>query len=239
MINIKRLFFVFAFFACFFMGESVNAQKINQFNANKKRTGVWMKYHPNKRIRYKGQFENGKEVGVFKFYDITDSKNPVIIKTFSKTSDSVAVSFFSLKGDLKSKGFFIGKKRVGLWKYYFATGKMMSKEFYIDGNLEGELINYYPNGKPAEISLYKNGLKHGISQKFSSKGILIEEVNFENGKPNGLAKYFELTGLLKEKGIYKDGKRFGKWEYYMDGEIASDEERKKKKTFTKKKKNKE
>ena len=235
MINIKRLIFVLAFFACFFMSENFNAQKINQFDSNKKRTGIWMKYYPNKRIRYKGQFLNGKEVGVFKFYDITDSRNPTAIKSFSVTSDSVAVSFYSLKGSLKSKGFFIGKKRVGLWKYFFANGKMMSKEFYVEGKLEGELINYYPNGKPAEISLYQKGLKEGISQKYSSKGILIEEVMFENGKPNGLAKYFELTGLLKEKGVYKDGKRFGKWEFYLDGEIASDEESKKKKTFFKKK----
>ena len=237
MLNIKRLFFVFTFFTCFFMSEKSNGQKINQFDVNKKRTGVWIKYHPNKRIRYKGQFLNGKEVGVFKFYDITDSKNPIAIKTFSNTSDSVSVSFFSLKGNLKSKGYFIDKKRVGLWKYFFANGKMMSKEFYIDGKLQGELINYYPNGKPAEISLYKNGLKNGISQKYSSKGILIEEVIFEKGKPNGLAKYFELTGLLKEKGIYKNGKRFGKWEFYLDGEVASEEHQKKKKTFVKKKKN--
>lgn len=238
MLNIKRLIFVFAFFACFFISESANSQKINQLNANNERIGVWVKYHPNKRIRYKGQFENGKEVGVFKFYDITDSRNPVVIKTFSRTSDSVAVSFFSLKGNLKSQGFFIGKKRVGIWKYFFATGKTMSKEFYSNGKLEGKLINYFPNEKPAEISFYKNGLQHGVSQKFSSKGILIEEVNFENGKPNGIAKYFELTGVLKEKGVYKNGKRFGKWEFYLDGEIASDQEIKRKKTFTKKKKNK-
>ena len=42
------------------MSKNVNAQKINQFDANKKRTGVWVKYHPNKRIRYTGEFKNGR-----------------------------------------------------------------------------------------------------------------------------------------------------------------------------------
>ena len=237
MLHIKKIGFLLLFFACFFASKDFSAQKINQFNANKQRTGVWKKYHPNKRIRYTGQFENGREVGVFKFYDISDSRNPTIIKTFSETSDSVSVAFYSLNGSLKSKGFFIGKKRVGEWNYYFADGKLMSKEFYSDGKLEGELINYYPNGKPAEITAYTNGLKNGLSKKYSSDGVLIEEVQFKNGKPNGLAKYFELTGDLKEKGMYKDGKRIGKWEYYMDGEIAPDEAVKKKKTFTKKQKN--
>lgn len=239
MLNIKSLYLVLTFSICFFVKNECNAQKINQFDANKKRTGVWKKYYPNKRIRYIGQFENGKEVGIFRFYDITDSRVPTCIKTFSRSSDSVSVAYYSLKGTLKSKGFFIGKKRVGLWKYFFPNGKTLSKEFYVNGKLEGELINYYPNGKPAEITNYKNGLKNGFSKKYSSDGVLIEEVHFENGKPNGLAKYFELNGNLKEKGIYKDGKRFGKWEFYLDGEVASGEDRTKKKTFTKKKQNKE
>lgn len=235
MLNIKILSLVFTFITCFLSSNNCNSQKINQFDANKKRTGVWKKYYPNKRIRYTGQFVNGKEYGVFKFYDISDSKTPTAIKVYAKNSDSVTVSFYSLKGNLKSKGVFIGRKRVGPWNYFFADGKIMSKEFYVDGKLDGKLINYFPNKKPAEISFYMNGLKHGVSKKYSSKGILIEEVMFENGKPNGMAKYFELTGLLKEKGVYKNGKRFGKWEYYLDGEIASDEEVKKKKTFIKSK----
>ncbi len=67
---------------------------------------------------------------------------------------------------------------------------------------------------------------HGVSKKYSDKEVLIEEVLFENGLANGLAKYFELDGNLKERGLYKDGKRFGKWEFYLDGELATDKERK-------------
>ncbi|MGB1284680.1 MAG: toxin-antitoxin system YwqK family antitoxin, partial [Polaribacter sp.] len=227
MINIKRLFFVSILLSCFFVSSEFNAQKINQFDKNKKRTGVWKKYYPNKRIRYVGEFKNGKEVGVFKFYDITTSKFPVSLKTFSETTDSVFVQFFTRKGILVSEGYLLGKKRVGTWKYYFSSGKLLSQEEYKNGLLEGELINYYPDGIITEKSNYKNGLLHGISQKYSSRNILIEEVNFKNGEPNGVAKYFELNGNLKETGVYKNGKRVGKWEYYLDGEIA----KKKKKPF--------
>ncbi|MGJ8744564.1 toxin-antitoxin system YwqK family antitoxin [Polaribacter sp.] len=235
MINIKRLFFVFAFLAGFFLSEEVNAQKFNQFDSNKKRTGVWKKYHPNKRIRYVGQFKNGKEVGVFKFYDITSSENPVILKRFSPNSDSVFVEFFTVKGILKSKGVLIHKKRTGSWLYYFPHGKVLSKENYINGKLDGLLTNYYPDGAVAELSTYKNGLLHGVSKKYSSKKVLIEEIEYRNGKPNGVAKYFELNGALKETGTYRDGKREGQWEYYLDGEIASEKEKQKKATYTKKK----
>ena len=234
MINIKRLFFISTLLSCFFITSNLNAQKINQFDNNKKRTGIWKKYHPNKRIRYTGQFKNGKEVGVFKFYHITTSKFPSILKTFSESSDSVFVQFFTRKGTLESKGYLLGKKRVGTWEYYFPSGKLMSKEQYKNGVLDGELINYYPDGVITEKSNYKNGLLHGTSQKYSSRSILIEEVAFLNGKPNGVAKYFELNGNLKETGVYKNGKRVGKWEYYLEGEIATDEEKKKINKFSKK-----
>jgi antitoxin component YwqK of YwqJK toxin-antitoxin module len=231
MTPIKRLSFMLIFFACFFMGDEIKAQKVNQFDANKKRTGIWKKYHSNKRLRYVGAFKNGKEIGVFKFYHITTSKKPVILKTFSKKSDSVFVQFFTVEGILQSEGYFIGKKRVGSWRYLFKDGKILSQENYKNGVLNGELINYYPDKTITELSLYKNGLQHGASKKYSDKGILIEEITYLNGKLSGLAKYFELNGDLRETGNYKDGKRDGKWAYYLDGEMSKKEEKRK---FTKK-----
>ena len=237
MINIKRLFFVFIFFACFFSSNTSFAQKINRVDANGKRTGVWKKYYPNKRIRYTGQFENGKEVGVFKFYHITTSKHPIIIKTFFEESDSLFVQFYTLGGKIETEGVLNGRKRIGNWKYFYADGTLMSEENYIDGKLNGEQLIYYPDGLVTEFAIYKNGLKHGVISKYSSKGILIEEITYENGKPNGLAKYFELNGDLKETGHYKNGKRVGKWEFYMDGEIASEKDKKNNNKYTKTSKN--
>jgi antitoxin component YwqK of YwqJK toxin-antitoxin module len=221
---------------CFFSHTDFNAQEINQFDSNGKRTGVWRKFHPNKKIRYEGKFLNGKEVGDFKFYDASGSRNPTIIRTYTKNSNEVSVSYYTLKGLLQSKGTFVDKKRVGKWKYFFPEGNIMSEENYIDGELNGFLINYYPSGQTTEISTYKSGLKNGASSKYSSDGILIEVITYENGKPNGIAKYFELNGDLKEIGFYKDGKRAGEWKYYLDGEISQDSNANKKKTFTKKNK---
>ena len=216
------------------MADDIQAQKTNQFDANNKRTGLWKKYHPNKKIRYQGNFKNGKEIGVFKFYDITSSKFPVIVKEFLKNSDSAFVKYYTTEGVLISKGYMLGKKRTGKWMYYFEAGEIFSEENYKNGLLEGDLKNYYKNGKVTEHTLYKNGLKHGVSKKYSDEGTLLEAVMYVGGKANGIAKYFELNGDLKETGVYKDGKRFGKWEFYLDGEIASEKEKKASKTKFKK-----
>lgn len=199
----------------------VSAQKINQFDKNKKRTGVWKKYYPNKRIRYIGQFKNGKEVGVFKYYSMIQSRYPSIIREFSTSSDSTFVKYFNNEGKLTTKGYMIGKNRVGKWVYYFTNGKLFSEEFYKNGKLEGTIINYYKNGKVFEETEYTDGNKNSSSKKYSDDGVLIEHVHYKNGLLDGEGKYYELNGDLKEEGLYKNGKRYGKWEFYIGGKKAT------------------
>jgi antitoxin component YwqK of YwqJK toxin-antitoxin module len=232
-LKIKRITLIVLLFPFFLGFLKVKAQKINQFTKDNKRTGVWKKYHSNKRIRYTGSFVNGKEVGVFKYYDITTSKHPTIIKEFLPTSDSAKVSYYNLDGKLRTKGAMVGKNRVGKWVYFFPNGALFSEELYIDGKLEGELKNYYKNGKTLEITQFSNGMKNGFSKKYSDQGILIEEVIYLNDVLNGEGKYFELNGDLKEEGVYKDGKRAGTWEFYIGGKKVPKKEKKEGNKFNK------
>ena len=227
MLKLEKLFVVCFLSAFFLMSDATFGQKINQFNDKNQRIGEWRKYYPNNRIRYEGQFKNGKEAGIFKFYDQSSSQHPTIIKKFKPDTDSVFTQFYTVRGQLQSEGVFVGKKREGKWVYYFPSKKKMSIENYKSGLLEGELINYYPNGKITEKTQYKNGKKEGISLKFSSDGDILEEVNYQNDRLHGEAKYYDTKGQLKEQGIYQFGKRFGKWEYYLDGEVVNKQKKKK------------
>ncbi len=225
MLYVPRLTVIVTTLLCMW-GTFGFTQQVNQFNANKKRTGVWKKYYPNKALRYTGQFVNGKEVGLFQFYH---EKHPSVLnfsKNFSKTSDSAFVKYYTLKGKVNCEGFMLGRNRVGTWTYFFPNGKILSTETHTDGKLNGVVYNYYPNGKTLEETNYVHGTLSGSSKKFSEDGVLLEEVTYENGVLNGPAKYYELNGKLKEKGIYKNGKRFGDWDFYIDGEIADDKAKK-------------
>lgn len=229
-----KIISVLIFFISFYFGlTEMKAQNINQFTKDKKRTGLWKKYYSNKRIRYVGSFVNGKEVGVFKYYDITTSKHPTIIKEFSPISDSAKVSYYNLDGKIRTKGIMIKKNRIGKWVYFFPNGAIFSEEFYVNGKLEGELKNYYKNGNVLEITQYSNGLKNGVSKKFSDQEVLIEKVNYKNDILDGKGMYFELNGDLKEEGIYNDGKRVGKWEFYIGGKKVSKKEKKEGNKFNK------
>ena len=118
LLNITTFSVVIFFISSYFGLSEINAQNINQFTKDNKRTGVWKKYYSNNRIRYVGSFINGKEVGIFKYYDITTSRHPVIIKEFSSISDTAKVSYYNLDGKLRTKGTMIDKNRIGKWVYF-------------------------------------------------------------------------------------------------------------------------
>ena len=64
-------------------------QEFNQFDSNGKRHGKWKKnFEGTEVLRYEGQFEHGKEVGVFKFYQNLENKAVLAAtRTFKKDSD--------------------------------------------------------------------------------------------------------------------------------------------------------
>jgi antitoxin component YwqK of YwqJK toxin-antitoxin module len=210
-VSILSLFFFFSAFA---------QEDINQLNAQGERVGVWKKYHANKRIRYQGQFENGKEVGVFKFYSIVSSDNPILIKTFSSRDGEVEVQFFSEKGVFESEGKMIGKERIGKWVYYTNGKQIVAEEHYENGRLSGEYKIFYPNGKLTETSHFKDGKLHGNSKRYSDAGVLLDDLMYVNGEIHGEAVYYDASGKVRQKGLYENDLKVGVWEFYTDGQLS-------------------
>ena len=204
----------------------VNAQEINQFDANNKRHGVWEKKFNNGRIRYQGEFNHGKETGVFKFYSAADSKFPTIVKEFNANDNTASVQFFSVRGVLESKGKMEGKNRIGKWVYFHKNGKtIMQEETYVNNKLDGEYKTFYPSLKPTVLSAYKNGKLQGSYKRYSISNFLYQDLNYVNGVLEGKATYYDRkTGNKVEEGQYKNDERVGSWDYYIDGEFSHSEE---------------
>ncbi len=222
----KGIKIVFSLFIFLMIHPVFSQGEVNQLNKNGEREGVWEKYYDNNRLRYRGTFKNGKEVGTFKYYSAASSDHPVIIKEFEADSDIAEVKFYTEAGVLESEGQMKGKDRVGKWIFYHTDGKsIMSEENYVNGKLEGPYKTYFPDGTPTEIASYKNGLLDGNYKKYAIKGHLIYDFNYKNGKLNGLATYYSRrTGDLIKKGPFKDDERVGTWENYVDGELVSTEQ---------------
>jgi len=207
-----------------FVGTSLFAQDINQFDANGKRHGVWRKnFYQTNQPRYEGQFNHGKEVGVFKFYKLVDKKSVLsATKEFNENDNTALVKFFSSTGKLISEGKMDGKAFIGKWVYYHhKTKAIMSIENYnSNGQLNGEKLVYYENGQLAEKSNYVNGKREGQSTIYAENGVVLKEFLYKNDELNGISKYYNNKGQLVAKGTYKNGKKHGIWKYYTDGKLT-------------------
>lgn len=211
------------------------AQNINQFDANGKRHGIWKKnFEKTQVLRYEGEFNHGKEIGVFKFYKNIESKAVLTAtRTFSASSDLANVKFLSVKGKVISNGKMRGKTYAGNWVYFHKNStQIMTEEFYDNkGQLEGERKTYYLNGKLAENANYKSGLLDGESKWFSEAGKMIRLFTYQADKLHGVAKSYDASGKLEMEGVYRNDKKHGIWKFYKNGKLERE------KDFTRRSKN--
>lgn len=214
-------------FILFCLSQDILAQTaVNQLDKDGKRDGPWEKFYDNNRVRYRGTFKHGKEVGTFKYFSAENSDFPVIVKVYNDKNNIAEVKYYTTQGVLESEGQMDGKNRVGKWIFYHIDGKtVMSEENYVDGKLHGPYKTFYNDGTPTEIANYKNGLLDGNYKKYAIRGHLINDFNYIGGKLNGMATYYSLkSGELIKKGPFKDDQRVGTWENYVDGELVSTEQ---------------
>jgi len=220
--HMKSFVLILLFLTTFF----AVAQDINQMDSNGERHGVWKKNFDNTdQPRYEGEFKHGKEIGLFKFYKLIDTKSVLsATKEFNANDDTATVKFFSSTGKVISEGKMNGKAYVGKWTYYHnKSDAIMSVENYNEkGELNGEKLVYYENGQLAEKSNFVNGKQEGPSTVFSEKGVVIKEFLYENDELHGMSRYYNNSGQLVAEGAYKRGQKHGVWKYYEDGKLKEE-----------------
>ena len=217
------LVFLFLMFPIFFL-----AQTINQLDDNGKRHGVWKKHFDNTNIvRYEGQFNHGKEIGLFKFYkNINKEAVLTATKQFNKTDNITEVTFFASNGKVISKGMMNGKNYIGEWTYFHKDSKeIMTLEHYNNkGQLEGESLVYYNSGQLAEKRIYKANKLQGKAIWFDESGKKMKEYNYVNGQLHGEATFYNAKGTLEIEGQYKNDRKDGVWKYYKNGELIEEKD---------------
>jgi len=201
----------------------LSAQEINQFDAQNKRHGKWMKkYEGTNQVRYKGQFEHGKEVGEFQFFHKQPKgKHASCIKEFTVDSDVAKVKYYSTYGLLLEEGKMKGKQRIGKWiAYDRKTKAKVTEENYVNGKLDGEIKSFYNDGKILKIETYKAGSKSGKIVMYAPNGKVVSQENFLNGRKDGAFVKYDKVGKKMLEGKYKMGKPQGIWKYYKNGKLT-------------------
>lgn len=187
----------------------VSAQ--NKYNEAGKREGDWKGYYASNNLKYEGTFSNGKETGIFTYYEDSPERKIKATRDFTKDPNKNFAIFY-FEGKKMSEGWYKNQQKVGKWVYYHKGGiDVMSEETYKNGLLDGERVVYYQNGKKSEVEPYKNGKLDGKAVMYSEKGVLLKEENYVNGKREGWSIYYKSDGSLLKKGLYHADELSGKW----------------------------
>lgn len=220
---LSKYYFMLIFFVN--IGLGLAQETINQFDSNGKRDGFWKgTYEKSNRPRYQGVFKNGKELGIFKYYDDTKAGSLIAIRDFSKGDGSCYSIFYDQKNFVVSEGTLVNKLPEKLWKYYhLESTDIMSLENYKNGKLIGVKKVFYRNNVLAELSNYKDGVLDGEYVKYAENGKLIEKSSYKDGDLHGSALFYDGDGNMILKGQYKKGLRTGIWETYENGKVISTE----------------
>jgi antitoxin component YwqK of YwqJK toxin-antitoxin module len=189
--------------------------KLNQYDENGKKHAYWKEYHPNKKMRYEGQFNHGIQFGLFNhYYD-----NGVMKGSFNYFNDgqNASAHLYHPNGKRMAQGNYKNQKKDSLWIYYHISGYQIAEEFYHMGEKHGTAKVFFEDGAILEESNWKNGKQDGVWKENyyqSRKPKFI--INYKDGLRDGETQFFYESGSIKGSGFYKKSHRDGSWTYYKE-----------------------
>jgi antitoxin component YwqK of YwqJK toxin-antitoxin module len=200
---------------------------------------TYKKYNQSGYLVSEGNFEKGKEEGVWKYYYATGQLSSTITyknglaegksvyyypngtskrKEYNCTAgnaDGYYKEYF-MNGALRSEGWYQDDMLHGEWKYYYPNGKLDEVKYFTNDALTGTVEYYRPNGKKYAQDMYDKTNTLDRYKVFDTIGNVYQTIDLKNG--NGKFEANHINGKPQHYGVFKY-ERFDGLEtsYYGDG----------------------
>ncbi|MBD98942.1 MAG: hypothetical protein CMO34_03790 [Verrucomicrobia bacterium] len=192
---------------------TTSVEGFNLKNSSGKADGNWRKYHDNGQLRFEGQFKDGIEYGLFRYYDQEGGLKSTL--NYLKEGKAMATHYHK-NGNIMATGLLVDRKKDSIWNTYSPSGDILEKGAYISGKKYGNWITYFENGQVSEEMFFENDMEEGPFKVYYPDGSLRQEANYVNGFLEGLATFYDAQGNKILKGKYYRGSRNGRWIYYKE-----------------------
>ncbi|MDZ4824158.1 MAG: hypothetical protein SH856_11920 [Flavobacteriales bacterium] len=201
-------------------------ERMNRMDGQGRKSGVWIVYWSEGKMREEGYYTEGKKNGVFKYFKrdgSLDKMENYRMDELVKDSDNSYV--LDIKKEYDDEG------RVRLVGGYNKGKKQGTFRRYDEqGNATGTL-DYDKDMLVGEGMLDSAGLRQGIWKLYYPTGELRAEGNYIKGKKDGAWIFYHQPegpavniGKIAQKGSYREDLSTGKWTwFYHNGTLHRDE----------------
>lgn len=201
-------------------GKLIRKEKINRYNKNNEKEGVWKTFGKNGLLKEEGEYKKGKRNGIFKEYKYNGE-----LKELKKYKND------EIDENAEELNF------VELYKEYYPTGELHFTIAKDDkGKKQGITQEYKKNGDVIITKIYKKDTlyakgiidKEGLRQdkwRYYHKGKkIIAKGKYKNDLKTGTWYYYYRDGTLEQKGKFSKGRYSGKWVWYYTNKKVHREE---------------
>lgn len=176
---------------------------------NGEMNGFSVSFHTNMVKHLVGNYNRGKEDGLWTAYDLSGNKQSE--KSYEDGALNGTYSSWYSNGQKRLLGNYKENKREGVWTAWADDGAKLTEEIYSGGILDGAYSLWHPNGQLKLKGSFSNGEKDGLWIDWSESGTKLKEENYNCGVLNGASSNWHESGHLAEKGTFKHGKKESAW----------------------------
>lgn len=193
-------------------GHVIAREKINQYNDNGKKEGVWKEFYADGNLKKELSYKNGILEGNVKEFD---KKGQIVLNLEykkGKIQDRVeeedivdVVEKFDKEGNIIYRGVYKDSIPIGIHRKFNLEGAVTEAYLY---NLNGKIIE--------KGIIDEAGVRNGYFQEYYMNGKIKAEGKYVNNKKNGLWKFYFENGNLEQEGRYRNGKEDELWKWYFE-----------------------
>lgn len=176
--------------------------------------GSYKKYGRNTVILEEGNYDNGKQVGIWHYRNESDGFE---YKTENYNNQGqLNGEVIERSGKSKAVKHYKNGKPNGSQKAWNEAGILIKDFNFVDGLQDGKQMEYhYATGKLIAEGFYTKGIKSGTWKIYNDDGTFKNELVYD-ADGNAITTLMEADGTIK--GQMKNGYKVGEWKIYYDTE---------------------
>jgi len=216
-------------------------EEVNRFDDQGRKTGKWMTFWSNGRIREEGPWERGLKEGVFKRFsrqgDLESTETWHRGELVEDAPEAVVLDVrktFHANGEVSRSGPWREDTPMGTHRFFDEMGHLVEVKVFRDGVLTatgmldslgrrtGPWTEFWPEGELKASGPYAEGLRDGEWQFFARDGRLEQEGGYRAGQWHGRWIWYHPDGAKHRDERYRKGREDGEFtEWSASGEVLA------------------